>query len=84
MGTKFAGLTEESDALLGNRAPLPGCPATDTFSIPQESGLARRLTALPRSVTVRGGAYFFLPSLRAVRYLSRLGNEMTSSRVAPS
>jgi len=84
MGTKFAGLTEESDALLGNRASLPGCSATDTFSIPQESGLTRRLTALPRFVTVRGGAYFFLPSLRAVRYLSRLGNETTSSRVASS
>ena len=84
MGTKFAGLTEESDALLGNRAPLPGCPATDTFSIPQESGLASRLTAVPRFVTVRGGAYFFLPSLRAVRYLARLGNGTTSSRVASS
>src|SRR5436309_8603142 len=84
MGTKFAGLTEESDALLGNRAPLPGCPATDTFSIPRESGLASRLTAVPRFVTVRGGAYFFLPSLRAVRYLARLGNGTTSSRVASS
>jgi hypothetical protein len=26
---------------------------------------------LPRFVTVRGGAYFFLPGLRALRYLSR-------------
>jgi deferrochelatase/peroxidase EfeB len=76
MGTKFAGLTEESDALLGNRVPLRGgCPATDTFSIPQQSGLARRLTSVPPFVTVRGGAYFFLPSLRAVRYLACLPTE---------
>jgi hypothetical protein len=27
---------------------------------------------VPRFVTVRGGAYFMLPSVRAVRYLSRL------------
>ena len=75
MGTKFAGLTEESDALLGNRTTVPGCLATDTFSIPQEAGLGRRLTGVPRFVTVRGGAYFFLPSLRAVRYLARLDSQ---------
>jgi len=74
MGTKFAALTEESDALLGNRVPLRG-GSPDTFSIPQESGLARRLTAVPVFVTVRGGAYFFLPSLRAVRYLACLRTE---------
>lgn len=73
MGTKFAGLTEESDPLLGSRAPVRGCPATDAFSIPRGGGLARRLTGLPQFVTVRGGGYFFLPSLRALRYLASLG-----------
>jgi hypothetical protein len=33
--------------------------------------LPRRLTAIPQFVTVRGGAYFFLPSLRALRYIAR-------------
>ena len=32
MGTKFAGLSGESDPLLGNRLPLPGCPVT-TFVV---------------------------------------------------
>jgi len=72
MGTKFAGLTEESDALLGSRAPIRGCPATDTFSIPREGGVAHRMTGIPQFVTVRGGGYFFLPSLRALRYLASL------------
>ncbi len=74
MGTKFDGLTEESDPLLGNRDPIPGCSMTDAFSIPQQNGLRRRITGIPQFVTVRGGAYFFLPSLRALRYLSSLGN----------
>ncbi len=67
--TKFSGLTEESDPLLGNRAPIPGCPVTNDFNMPQE-GLRRRVSGLPQFVTVRGGAYFFLPSLRALRYFA--------------
>jgi deferrochelatase/peroxidase EfeB len=73
MGTKFAGLCDESDPLLGSRTPVPGCLSTDTFSIPQERGVARRVRGIPRFVTVRGGAYLFLPSLRALRYLASLG-----------
>src|SRR5260221_7136842 len=64
MGTKFAGLTDESDPLLGNRTPIRGCIATDTFSIPREEGLATRIEGVPRFITVRGGAYFFLPGIR--------------------
>ena len=29
MGTKFGGLSEESDPLLGGREPIPGCPVTE-------------------------------------------------------
>jgi len=69
-GTKFAGMAGEGDPLLGHRQPaLDGCP-TDVFSIPQSHGPNRRLTALPAFVTVRGGAYFFLPGIRALRYLA--------------
>jgi hypothetical protein len=32
-----------------------------------------RITNLNRFVTVRGGAYFFLPSRSAVRFLASLG-----------
>jgi deferrochelatase/peroxidase EfeB len=70
MSTKFSGLTGESDPLLGNRETMPGCPVTSDFIVPKDTGLPRRVSGLPRFVTVRGGAYFFLPSLRALRYFA--------------
>ena len=70
--TKFAGLTGESDPLLGNRAAIPGCPVTDSVIVPRPGGLRRRVSGVPQFVTVRGGAYFFLPSLRALRYFAGL------------
>jgi deferrochelatase/peroxidase EfeB len=69
-GSKFAGLTGESDPLLGHRLPDMGDFPTDGFSIPQTDGPDRRLTGLPQFVTVLGGAYFFLPGIRALRYLA--------------
>jgi deferrochelatase/peroxidase EfeB len=69
MSTQFGGLAGESDPLLGKRERLPGCPAADAFTRPRPDGVPARLTGLPQFVTVRGGAYFFLPGLRAVRYL---------------
>jgi len=72
--TKFSGLTEESDPLLGNRQALPGCPVTSNFTLQKDGDLRRRVTGLPQFVTVRGGAYFFLPSLRALRYFAGAGD----------
>lgn len=69
--TKFSGITGESDPLLGNRESIPGCPVTGNFTIPGDGTLRRRVSGLPQFVTVRGGAYFFLPSLRALRYFAR-------------
>jgi deferrochelatase/peroxidase EfeB len=74
MNTKFDGLTEESDPLLGNRAAVGDCPVTGNFSIPREGKLPRRLTGIPQFITVRGGAYFFFPGLRALRYIARIGD----------
>lgn len=69
-GTKFAGLAGEGDPMLGHRQPgADGCP-TNIFSIPQPDGPDQRLTELPAFVSVRGGAYLFLPGLRALRYLA--------------
>ena len=70
--TKFSGITGESDPLLGNRESIPGCPVTGNFTIPGDGTVRRRVSGLPQFVTVRGGAYFFLPSLRALRYLTRV------------
>ena len=72
MGTKFDALSDESDPLLGNRAPIAGC-AANTFSRPQATGAGKRYMEVPQFVTVRGGAYFFLPSMSALRYFAMLG-----------
>src|SRR5262249_55006475 len=69
MSTKFSGLTGESDPLLGNRGAIAGCPATDDFTAPEDGSLGRRVGGLPQFITVRGGAYFFMPSLRALRFM---------------
>jgi Dyp-type peroxidase family len=61
---KFAGLYDDSDPIVG-----PSEPSGGTFTI-QSDGLRERLTGVPRFVSVRGGAYFFLPGLRAVRSLA--------------
>jgi len=75
MSTKFDAMTEESDPLLGDREAITGCPITNTFSQPQQTGVRTRVMDVPRFVTVRGGAYFFLPSLSALRYLATVGSK---------
>jgi Dyp-type peroxidase family len=69
-GTHFDGLSNESDPLLGARQPAPDGAATDTYAMPQANGPDQRLEGLPPFVTVLGGAYFFLPGIRALRYLA--------------
>ena len=69
--TKFSGLTGESDPLLGNRVPSPGCPITSDFTLQASGGLRRRILGMPQFIKVRGGAYFFLPGIRALRYLGQ-------------
>ena len=73
ISTKFDGMSEESDPMMGDRVPVAGCPSPDQFSIPRESGLRERCSGLPQFITVRGGAYFFLPSLRALKYFASVG-----------
>jgi deferrochelatase/peroxidase EfeB len=71
VNTKFSGLTGESDPLIGTREPRPGCPVTDAFVIQNDGRVRRQVSALPQFVTVRGGAYFFLPGLRALSYIAK-------------
>jgi Dyp-type peroxidase family len=63
---KFGDLYDDPDPLVGARTGTGG-----TFTI-QADPLRRRLLGMPEFVSVRGGAYFFLPGLRALRYLSAL------------
>jgi deferrochelatase/peroxidase EfeB len=73
---KFAALTGEQDPLLGNREPFPVPPVavspqrTDGFSRPGAAPHCRHSTGLPQFVTVRGGAYFFLPGLAALKWIA--------------
>lgn len=70
MSTTFADLKGETDPLVGLREPMPGCPASGDFTIPRAGGPAHRVTGLSQFVTLRGGEYFFLPGLSALRYLA--------------
>jgi deferrochelatase/peroxidase EfeB len=64
---KFGGLTRERDPLVGS-ARATGDLRGDTFSLQGEP--FRRTIALERFVEVRGGAYLFMPGLRALSYLA--------------
>ena len=43
--------------------------------------IRKKITGLPAFTTVRGGAYFFLPGLRALRYLA---DGASGARVSPA
>lgn len=60
---KFSGLRNDPDPLVGARA-LP----SSAFTV-QSPGIRHRYVDMPNFVTTRGGAYFFLPSVRAAKYL---------------
>lgn len=68
--TTFDGLRDENDPLTGNRETVARCPAAN-FTIPVAGGIRQKIKDIPRFTTVRGGAYFFLPGIRALRYLAR-------------
>ena len=63
---KFAGLYDEVDPLMGPRGPEGA-----RFAMPA-TPVRERLQGLPEFITTRGGAYFFLPGIRALRYLASL------------
>ena len=58
---------------LGNeRDPIIGAhDGTLEFKIPKRP-IRKTITGLPAFTTVRGGAYFFLPGIKALRYLATL------------
>ena len=70
MSSEFGGVQQERDPLLGVREPLLNGEVTDTFNRPDPAGPAHKTCRLPQFVTVRGGGYFFMPGLRALRYIA--------------
>jgi Dyp-type peroxidase family len=66
----FDGLYEDDDPLVGDRGGARGRPA-GTFTI-QSEPIRTRVTGMPRFVHVRGGGYFFMPGIRALRFLASL------------
>ncbi len=62
----FGGLNDNKDPLLGDHASPGQTPSRMT--IPRQPSPLRTLP-LPRFVTVKAGAYLFLPSLTALRFL---------------
>jgi Dyp-type peroxidase family len=63
---KFEGLYDDPD-------PIIATETGRTFRIPDRP-VRRRVRDLPTFVTVVGGAYFFLPGVRALRYIARTGS----------
>jgi len=61
---KFAGLYDEDDPLIGSAVE------TDRKFTIQDQPLRRRVCGFQQFVTTRGGAYFFLPSLTALKILA--------------
>jgi Dyp-type peroxidase family len=64
---KFAGLYDDTDPLVATHQGDAG----RTFTV-QPRPLRQCVTGLPAFVSVRGGAYFFLPGIRALRFLAGL------------
>ena len=64
-GGEFLGLQDAIDPVTGS------ADGTGSYTIPRRP-LPRKVHGLARFVTTRGGAYGFMPGLRALRWLADL------------
>lgn len=71
----FAGSREQRDPLLGHRCPRLSGTKTDSFMQASEHGVQDKTQSLPDFVTVRGGGYFFMPGISAIRYLGHVASQ---------
>ena len=74
MSCDWLNLGLQDPGITGSNDPIAGAndPHTGWFDLPLKSGTTIRLQGLPRFVRTRGGAYAFLPSLSAIRFLGSL------------
>jgi Dyp-type peroxidase family len=63
----FHELANERDPIIGTQ------DGTLEFKIPKRP-IRKKITGLPAFTTVKGGAYFFLPGIKALHYLATLGH----------
>ena len=63
----FNGLYDERDPIFGKSGAAP----TGSMTIPRRP-VRRMLQGLGGFVTVRGGAYFFMPGIKALHYLASM------------
>ncbi|MGW3539361.1 Dyp-type peroxidase [Nocardia niigatensis] len=70
--TSFHELGNERDPIIGNQ------DGTLEYKIPKRP-IRKTIKGIPAFTRVRGGAYFFLPGLRALRYLSTLPDSEAAS-----
>ena len=63
----FGGLSANKDPIVGDHARVGDTPTRMAIPV---SGDTIRTAPLPRFVTVRGGAYLFMPGITALRFLS--------------
>jgi len=63
----FHELENERDPIFGTQ------DGTFDLTIPKRP-VRKKITGLPAFTTIRGGAYFFLPGIRALRYVASLGD----------
>ncbi len=67
---KFGGLYADSDPLIGTHYQNDDL-TTNQFTVPAKP-IRRRYKDLPQFVHLKGGAYFFFPGIRAIRYLASI------------
>ena len=69
--SKFNGLYDDRDPIIGDNkdAALPDAQGPWYATVPNNP-LRQRCSDVSRFVTVKGGAYFFLPSISAMRFLA--------------
>jgi deferrochelatase/peroxidase EfeB len=71
MSCDWLNLGLQDPRITGSNDPISGAndPGTSWFDLPLKAGGTIRLRGLPQFVSTRGGAYTFLPSLKAIHYL---------------
>ncbi len=68
---KFEELYDERDPITGNHSHPENTKQTGTFTIKQEP-IRKRLTDVPEFIKVMGGAYFFMPGIKALSVIAAI------------